>query len=150
MSQYAIRGYEVDALSFLLKPVPWFAFRRELKRSLQRLQKRQSRYFTLPGEHGFTRIPLADILFVERDAHRVLFHTETRVYSMVGTIRETAAHLDPLHFFRCNSGYIVNMAHVTGVEEHFVSVGRRRLQISRPKKKAFMNALTDYFGGSGR
>jgi DNA-binding LytR/AlgR family response regulator len=45
MGQYAIKGYEVDALSYLLKPVSYFAFSQELKRSLKRIAKRKINYF---------------------------------------------------------------------------------------------------------
>jgi DNA-binding LytR/AlgR family response regulator len=153
MGQYAIKGYEVDALSYLLKPVPYFAFSREINRSLQRLQKYRTKHLTLPHEGqphegGFTRLDMMEILYVERDRHRVSVHTKNRVYSAVGTIKEMEAKLEGGHFFRCNSGYIVNMAHVTEVKDNFVLVGKYRLPISRPKKRAFMTALTDYFGGS--
>ncbi|MDR3123590.1 MAG: LytTR family DNA-binding domain-containing protein [Treponema sp.] len=148
MGQYAIKGYEVDALSYLLKPVPYFAFSREIKRSLQRLQKNKTRHLTLPNESGFIRLDMMKILYIERDRHRVLVYTEDSAYSTVGTIKNIEAKLDGGHFFRCNSGYIVNMAHVTEVRDNFVLVGKYRLAISRPKKKAFMTALTDYFGGS--
>ncbi|MDR3192002.1 MAG: LytTR family DNA-binding domain-containing protein [Treponema sp.] len=147
MGQYAIKGYEVDALSYLLKPVPYSAFSREIKRSLQRLrQSTTQQHLTLFNESGFTRLDMRKILYVERDRHRVLVHTEDRVYSAVGTIKSIEAKLDTGYFSRCNSGYIVNMAHVTEVKDNCVLVGKHRLSISRPKKKAFMTALTDYFG----
>jgi DNA-binding LytR/AlgR family response regulator len=148
MGQYAIKGYEVDALSYLLKPVPYFAFSREITRSLQRLRKHTAQQLTLPNENGFIRLDMTQILYVERDRHRVAIYTEKQVYSVVGTIKNIEAKLDGGHFFRCNSGNIVNMAHVTEVKDNFVQVGQYRLLISRPKKKAFMTALTDYFGGS--
>lgn len=39
MGQYAIKGYQVDALSYLVKPVPYFAFAQELTRSLAKLRR---------------------------------------------------------------------------------------------------------------
>ena len=148
MGQYAIKGYEVDALSYLLKPVPYFIFSREIKRSLQRLRKHKTPCLTLHEESGFIRLDIMKILYAERDRHRVSIHTENYVHSMVGTIKSLETKLDAGCFFRCNSGYIVNMAHVTEVKDNFVLVGNYRLPISRPRKKAFMTALTDYIGGS--
>lgn len=149
MGQYAIKGYEVDALSYLLKPVPYFAFSQELKRSLQRMQKRKIKYLILSNDYGYLRLDTTKILYIERDKHRISIHTEKQIHSMVGTIKEIAERLDGNHFFRCNSGYIVNMSHVTGVQDNFVLVGKYKLQISRPKRKAFLKALTDYFGRIG-
>jgi DNA-binding LytR/AlgR family response regulator len=147
MGQYAIKGYEVDALSYLLKPVPYFAFSREIDRSLQRLQKNKAQYLTLPNESGFIRLNIMRVLYVERDRHRVVVYTENHIYSTVGTIKNIEKKLDARCFSRCNSGYIINMAHVTEVKDNVVRVGKYQLPISRPKKKAFMTALTDYFGG---
>jgi DNA-binding LytR/AlgR family response regulator len=150
MGQYAIKGYEVDALSYLLKPVSYFAFSQELKRSLKRIEKRKIKYLIFSNEYGYLRLDSTKIFYIERDKHRISIHTEEKIYSKVGTIREIAEKLDGDHFFQCNSGYIVNMSHVIGVQDNFVLVGKYKLQISRPKKKAFMKALTDYFGRIGK
>ena len=52
-------------------------------------------------------------------------------------------------FARCNSGYLVNLAQVRGVQQSEVQVGPHTLQISRPRRKAFLAALADYIGGEG-
>ena len=53
-------------------------------------------------------------------------------------------------FARCNSGYLVNLAQVSGVQQDMVQVGPYTLQISRPRRKAFMAGLADYIGGAGQ
>ena len=52
-------------------------------------------------------------------------------------------------FARCNNGYLVNLAQVSGVQQNTVQVGPHELQISRPKRRAFLAALADYIGGEG-
>ena len=52
-------------------------------------------------------------------------------------------------FARCNSGYLVNLAQVQAVQQNTVQVGPHELQISRPKRRAFLAALADYIGGEG-
>ena len=51
--------------------------------------------------------------------------------------------------FRSNSGYLVNLAQVQAVQQNTVEVGPYELQVSRPKRKSFLAALTDYIGGDG-
>ena len=53
-------------------------------------------------------------------------------------------------FARCNSGYLVNLAQVSGVQQDMVQIGPYALQISRPRRKAFMAGLADYIGGAGQ
>lgn len=146
MAQYAIKGYKVDALSYLLKPVPYFALSQELKRSLERVRKREKNYLIIPVEHGFFRLDVSQILFMESERNNVRVHIKDAEYSMAGTIKGMESKLVNQHFFRCNSGYLVNLAHVTGVHDNYALVETYKLQISRPKKKAFLAALTDYLG----
>lgn len=148
MSQYAIKGYEVDAMSYLLKPVPYFAFSQELKRSMERVLKRKNNYLILPVDDGFLRIDVREILFIESSKHRMTVHLKDIEYSLVGTMKEMESKLENADFFRCNSGYLVNLAQVMGVKNNCALVGSYQLQISRPKKKAFLAALTDYLGGA--
>ena len=52
-------------------------------------------------------------------------------------------------FARCNSGYLVNLAQVKSVQQGMVQVGPYELQVSRPRRKAFLAALADHIGGEG-
>jgi DNA-binding LytR/AlgR family response regulator len=147
MAQYAIRGYAVNALDFLLKPVQYFAFSQELARCLARLGARKKDYLLLPTENGVRRLDVSGIAYVESLRHRITVHFSGEELSFSGTMRELEEKLTPLHFFRCNSGYLVNLAQVTGVRESCALVAGEALPISRPRKKAFLDALTDYVGG---
>lgn len=74
MTQYAIRGYEVDALDYVLKPVSYFAFSQKLKRAVSRIKKRSSKYITLAVKGGVIRVDLDDIYYVESAGHNLLYH----------------------------------------------------------------------------
>lgn len=52
MTQYAIRGYEVDALDYVLKPVHYFAFAQKLGRAIERMKKRHARHIIVPVKGG--------------------------------------------------------------------------------------------------
>lgn len=148
MVQYAIKGYQVNAMSYLLKPVSYFAFSQELKRSLKHLKKNNKSFLTLPVEQGVLRLDIEKIYYIDREKHCVLIHTAEDVYPMVGTMKDMEAELEGKHFFRCNSGYLVNLAQVRGVQDSLALVGEYEIPVSRPKRKAFMTALTDYWGGT--
>lgn len=146
MSKYAVRGYAVDALSYLVKPVPYFAFSQELSRSLQRLDLRKKSYQLFVTEEGYERVDTSDILYFESMQHKIIAHTKTKQYTATGTMRDLETKLIGENFFRCNSGYLVNLAEVTGVRDNCALVGKNALLISRPRKKDFIDALTEYIG----
>ena len=64
-----------------------------------------------------------------------------------GSLKSCEEKLAGKPFARCNSGYLVNLAQVSAVQQNTVQVGPHELQISRPRKKSFLEALTDYIGG---
>jgi len=143
--QYAIAGYEVGALSYLVKPVSYGAFALEIRRCLDRLARRKRRevMFVVDGEH--LRLDTRDILYLESDKHRVTVHTLTGDHSVVGSLRSFVDMMTPAGFHRCNSGFLVNLRHVTGVHQNICRMrGGGELIISRPRRSGFLTALADH------
>lgn len=147
--QYAISGYEVQALSYVLKPVPWFAFSQELKRSIDAVRRRNDDSMLVETGTNQMRVLLSDILYIESIRHTIIIHTFDGKLSITGTLKELETRLAEHDFFRSNSCYLVNLRHVTGVrDQDSVMSNGELLRISRPRKKAFMQALTDYMAGA--
>ena len=147
MAQYAIRGYAVDAMDYILKPVPYFAFSQQLQKAIRRLEKRTKAYLTVPVEGGFRRVDLSGVYYLESVGHKVRLYTEEEELTVPGSLKQYEEMLADKQFARCNSGYLVNLAQVRGMQDGMVLVGPHSLQISRPRRKAFVEALTDYVGG---
>jgi len=146
-AQHAIRGYEVDALSYVLKPVSYFAFAEQVRRSLGRLRARSTASIVLKIAGGFVRVPTQNIVYLESAKHRTIVHTIDGRHSFVGPLKTLEAELQGQPFFRCNSGYLVNLRYVAAVQESSVQLhGGHDLLVSRARKKPFLAALTDYLG----
>ena len=111
--QYAISGYEVRALSYLLKPLPWFAFSQELKKSIDMVRRNGDDSMLIETSNGQMRLNLADILYLESIRHTIVIHTLEGKLSINGTLKDMEAKLADHHFFRSNSCYLVNLKHVT-------------------------------------
>lgn len=147
MANYAIKGYSVNALDFVLKPVNYLMLRQLLMRVEQLMATREKKYITLPTERGLTRLEASQIYYVETENHAVQVHTEKGSWRLRESMHAMEALLEEHHFFRCNSCYLVNLAHVEQVDGSIVVLAGSRLTISRPRHKAFMAALTRYIGG---
>ena len=147
MSQYATQGYEVEALNYILKPVTYFAFSQELAKAVKRLKRKSSSFITVMQNKGVLRLDVSRISYLESEGHQITVHTDDGVYSFRGTMKEMEEKLADKGFARCNSGYLVNLRYVEEIRQNFVTVAGEELQISRPRKKSFMETLTDYLGG---
>ena len=147
MAQYAIQGYEVNALDYVLKPVSYFAFSQELDKAVKKIKLRKGNSLMLLQDKGVVRLRLEQIWYLESQGHHIIVYTEKGNYTFRKTMKEMEKKLDKDGFVRCNSGYLVNLRYVEEVNENIVTVAGEKLQISRPRKKIFMEALTDYLGG---
>jgi DNA-binding LytR/AlgR family response regulator len=149
MAQYAIRGYAVDALDYVLKPVSYFAFSQRLCRAIDRMKKRETKMISVNVKGGTVRLDAANIYYIESQGHNLIFYTSTGSYEAVGTMRDAEEKLSDLNFFRGNKGYLINLSHVEGVREGCAIVKGNQLLLSRARKKVFMEALTRYWGEVG-
>lgn len=147
--QYAVEGYAVKASDFLVKPVTYFNFSAHFAQIVSQLTARQKTYI-IKTKRGTYNIPQSNIYYVESEGHVLHFHikdgTEEKCYDVSNTMKNVESELTPSGFFRCNNCYLVNLSHVTAIKRNIVTVGSENLQISRPRKKAFMQAITDFWG----
>lgn len=146
MSQYAIKGYAVDALDYVLKPISYFQFSERLNRAIARMKKREVHHITIKVKGGVIRLDISDIYFVESQGHDLLFHTKKGDYLATGTMKELEEQLASVHFYRGHRGYLINLQHVEGMNDSNAVVGGEEILISRSKKKGFMKALANYWG----
>ena len=150
MGKYAIKGYEVDALDFVLKPVSYFAFSIKLDKALSSLSYRKRSGVLMSLKGGLLRLPAEEITYVEVVRHQLVVHTVTGEHVATGTLAEMEGLLSTAGFARCNKGYLVNLRHVRQVTADSVRVGNDDLIISRRRRDEFLAAMTDYYGGGGK
>ena len=147
MVQYAVSGYEVDALNYILKPVNRFDFALKMNKAISRTAKRTEKSVQIRAGKDLYMLPVAAIRYLEVDGHYIVYHTTEGDYSEYITLKEAEKKLNKPYFVRCNRCYLVNLKYVAAVRDDVVQVGRDELLISRPQKKAFLNALAVFIGG---
>lgn len=149
MINFAVHGYAVNALDFVVKPVVYSSFSLPLKKAAALVNRRRRRYITIPTGMGLLRLDSSKITYIESFNHKLVIHTPQEDFSLSGTMQNMEALFSDHGFFRCNNSYLVNLNAVERVDHNLVTVGGHELVISRPKKKAFMDALTKFIGGGG-
>ena len=148
MASYAIRGYSVGALDFVMKPINYYTFSTKMTRALKRVQKKTLKPIVLNLPDGVKKLEAKQIYFVEVQNRMLHYHTEEGEYVLRGTLQGAEEMLSDYPFIRCNHWYIVNLMHVSEVKKNIAVVGGYELEISRRNKAAFLKALTEYMGGN--
>lgn len=144
--QFAVKGYEVEAFDFIVKPVTYGDFALRFSRAIKRVKKETTDVMNIKSNGGVKVVKMKDILYVEVIKHNLVFHTTDGNIECGGSLKETEATLGPQFFVRCNNCYLVNLRYVTAVEGYTVIVNKDELTISRPRKKEFLSELNRYLG----
>jgi len=148
MAQFAIRGYEVHALDFILKPVKYFDFIMKLNKAVQFCQKNQDIQINIDMGDYIRKVSVRDIYYVEVINHFLIYHVKDQTYKSYGQLKKLEEDLRDANFVKCNNCYLVNLRNVVEVHTNSIVVGKDEIQVSRRRKKEFMEKLANYMGGA--
>lgn len=162
LQQFAINGYSVSALGFMIKPVQWYSLQMYLNRALKVLREREAQQNNpaekklLIKDGAVTRlVDSGTIEYIEVQQHDLLYtilDKETgrcEVIKNRGSMQEIAAALSPLGFVRCSAGFLVNMRSITAVSRMNIYIGQKVLPIGRTYKESFSDAFSKYLAKKG-
>lgn len=153
MPQYAMKGYEVEALDYVLKPINYFAFSTRMNRAIEKQRGRNRAWYTFHSKSGMRRICLSELRYVEVCDHELIYYVNDEMIPARGTLRDVEEQLVGTAerygcndvFFRCNKGCIVNLEHVIGLEEKDILLHGVRIPVSRSKRKKLLDIMNAFF-----
>ena len=148
MASYAIRGYGVGALDFVMKPINYYTFSMKITRALKRVKQKEQKTILLTLPDGIKKLELNTIYFIEVQNRMLYYHTAEGDYIVRGTMQAAEKTMAEYPFAKCNHWYLVNLMQVKEVRGNVVTVGNFELEISRRNKSTFLKALTRYMGGT--
>lgn len=116
-SEYALEGFELNAIDYLLKPI---AFQRFLQ-AVQKIKGEQAQVsandtLTIKSGYDFFKVKLDDITHIESDSEYVNFYSSGKKIMSYQSLKSLEKTLDPNQFIRVHRSYIVNKNKVTGLK----------------------------------
>lgn len=147
MAQYALKGYEVNAIDFIVKPVEYFVFVDKLKKSLLRYKQMTEKTILLETDEQIIKLSLRQIMYIEKDRNYLVYHTQDEDYRIRGTMVSVEEALSQENFSKCINGCLVNLQYVTKITRDIVWIGETQIPISRQRKKDFKEDFMKYIGG---
>ena len=148
MAQFAIKGYEVDALDFIIKPASMASITYVLDKAMKRLRESSNITFSLKTSEGTASISSNDIAYVEVFDHNLVYHTTKGDYTVRGRLSDVSGKLDPTRFVLCNRSFVVNLRYVTNVGSDSLTIGDTRISISKSHRKELMQRFSSFLGDS--
>lgn len=148
MEQLAVRGYEVDAIDFVVKPINYYRFSSMLKKAVRAVKKNDEKEVVVRTAATIKRLRISQIYYIEVRDHRLIYHTEVGIIEAWGNLKDTEDMLTDSDFARSSSAYLVNLKHVVSIDSDCVTVGDDSVPISQRRKKSFYDSVNKYLGGN--
>ncbi|MBW3083335.1 LytR/AlgR family response regulator transcription factor [Bifidobacterium phasiani] len=142
VARLAIRGYEVDAYDYIVKPVDYRTFARKLRGAAIRCRRDEdSLMLTVRG--GMRRIQLRDVVYVEVTGHTLHFHSRDGGETAVGgTMGDIERRLREHGFLRCGKAYLANRLHIADIGAASLTMDDgTELPIGRAYRRAFLEGF---------
>ncbi len=150
LAQYAIRGYDVGAIGFIVKPIRYQALRMCMDKAMREVRRNELATVVAVTTEGNRVLALDDIESVEIDRHDLTYHlTDGTSVTTAGVLREFEQRVEGGSFVRVSKSCLVNMSHIRllrGSEIVLTSGGSA--YFSRSQKKPATATITRYLGGT--
>lgn len=150
LAQYAVRGYEVDALDFLVKPVAYSTFRVRMDKAVRRMRANIKQTVAIGGRGEMRVVDVSDIEYVEVNRHDLSYHLvdESEPSVVYGSLKAAEEELPESSFVRISNSCLVNMNHIRQVKGDSIRMrGGDTLWFSRSRKHDAVSTITSFFGG---
>lgn len=144
--QYALDGYRVCALRYLLKPLSYRKLCRELNDVFNEIENTINDFFIVKNDNGVYKIYMKNILYIETYERNTLIHLKDKKVLSYKSLKYYEEYLDK-RFFRCHSGYLVNMSEINVVEKFQIYISNGDLiPLSKNRKRDFSQKMANYYG----
>lgn len=148
LAKYAVKGYEVGATGFIIKPVNWGNLSMNLDRALRAIRQNVGRTVMVPTDDGMRVVPFSQLVFVEVTGHRLTYHLEDgTALEARGSLGQLEDELSGAPVIRISKSCVANMDKIVLVRAQGMQMSTGvTLPISRTRKREVMDAVTDYLG----
>lgn len=144
MAQYAVKGYEVDAVDYIIKPVSYYDFSMKFQKTVRRASRKQEKSIALKAGSVTHHMKISDICYVEVLAHNVIYHQKGSTVKLRGSMKEQETLLCAYGFCRVHKSYLVNLARVENIHGSTIVVCGEEVPIGYAYKDAVMQKFFQY------
>ncbi len=150
-SQYGADSYNVDAVDYLLKPIPFDRFLKAVNRALQKQKSEQTTakdqredeasYLFVKSDTRFFKVDFQDILYVEGMRDYVAVYTGKQKILTLMSMTKMLEKLPAEQFMRVHKSFIVGVAHIEMVQNYRIRIAGKEIPISNSYREAFQSFM---------
>ena len=152
-SEYALEGFELDIVDYLVKPISFQRFCKAIDKAIELIRFRKNAqnvtpntagkipdadYFFVKTNRKMVKVEYAEILFVESYGEYVKIYTKDDVILALQRTSFMEKILPSENFIRIHRSHIININHIKEIDGNIVVIDRHKLTISKRMKEAFI------------
>jgi DNA-binding LytR/AlgR family response regulator len=146
--EYAVEGYELNIIDYLLKPVSYERFLKAVTKAREYLalknatkEKNQADYFFIKCGNKFEKIFFDDVLYAEALENYVKIYTRSKMHISYLTFKSLEEYLSPEKFIRVHKSYIISLSKIDNLDNEIISIGSYEIPLSRNYRAEVMNKV---------
>ena len=145
-TEYALEGYALDIIDYLVKPIPFERFLKAVQKARDFHRFRApapapSDFFFVKSNGKYERVFLRELLFVEAMQNYVVLHLMNQKLIVYMTLAGIEAHLPTDLFMKVHKSFLVSITHVSAIDNNDLLIGKERIPISRSLRDAVMKRI---------
>lgn len=146
---YALQGFELDVVDYLVKPYPFDRFLKAVNKAKDLFQLRQNpkenptskEAIFIKVDNVLKRVVLNDIIFIEGMENYVALHTKEGRMITLMTMKSMEENLPAEKFLRVHKTYIISKNQVKGIEGNEIDMGKAKVPMSRNRRNEIIEEL---------
>ncbi|MBO9631490.1 MAG: response regulator transcription factor [Chitinophagaceae bacterium] len=157
---FALQGYELDVIDYLLKPFSFARFERAIQKArsmlqaaapgaavndIQRLSPHSDDFIFVRTDYKTIRVKISDIQYIEGSGNYVSLHTLKGKLMVLQNLKKFEDQLQPYAFFRIHKSFIISLAHIDSIEKGWVQIAGKDIPIGESYKESFSNFLNEHY-----
>jgi DNA-binding LytR/AlgR family response regulator len=141
--EYALEGFELNAVDYLMKPIPFDRFLQGIQKVKQRLKTKQDspEYIMLKVDKKLYRTAFEDILFFEAFGDYAKVYLESKILIITSTMKKMEAELPKELFVRTHKSFIINTGKVEFIEGNQIKISGKIIPIGMRYRNNLLNHL---------
>ncbi|OFX79870.1 MAG: DNA-binding response regulator [Bacteroidetes bacterium GWE2_29_8] len=147
--EYALQGFDLNAVDYLVKPIPFERFMKATNKAYEIIQYRQkneseltfSNYMMVKVEYSTVKVNLDDILYIEGLKDYIKIHTLAKLLLTKSTMKRIEAKLPIDKFIRVHKSFIIPIGKIKKIERNRVVIGENWIPIGEQYKNSFAEVM---------
>ena len=148
-SDYALEGYSLDVVDYLMKPITFERFLKAAQKAFEVYQlkrlaadhKTHSDYFFVKAESKYEKVNYSEVRYIESLQNYVIIHTTTKKLITYMTLTSIESQLPKDQFLKVHKSFIVSIAGIKSIDGNEIIIGDSRIPISRNLKDQVVSRI---------